>query len=101
MIPTRNAESLLTHRVDPVLPKPGKKADQNPFARGTSFTTIVVVVFEIDKKGKVRRAMVVSGPQQLQAAALNAVKKWTFKPFTDHGAPTAVGTSFQLSFRAR
>ena len=105
MIPTQTAQTLLTHRVDPVLPKTDKKADKsaalNAYIQGTTLTPTVVLAFEIDKKGKVRRATVVSGPQQLQAAALDAVKQWSFKPFIDRGEPIAVGTSFPLTFRPR
>jgi TonB family protein len=87
-ISSKVAESLIIHRVEPVLPH----GDMVARVSGT-----VVVVFEISKDGKVRRAMVVSGPKLLQSPVLAAVKQWTFKPYLLRGEPTGVETSIQLT----
>ena len=82
------AESLVIHRVEPVLPH----GDMMPRVSGT-----VIVAFELNKDGKVRHPMAVSGPKLLQAPVLAAVKHWTFKPYMLFGEPTTVATSIQLT----
>jgi hypothetical protein len=82
------AESLLTHRIEPIIPN----GEMLPRVSGT-----VIVALEITKDGKVRHAMAVSGPRLLQPATLVAVKQWTFKPFVLNGEPTTVATSIPLT----
>ncbi len=82
------AESLLTHRIEPVLPH----GEMMARVSGT-----VIIAFEITKDGKVRRPMAVSGPRLLQGPVLTAVKQWTFKPYLLGGKPTSVATSIPLT----
>lgn len=82
------AESLVKHRVDPVL----SHGDMVPRFSGT-----VIIAFEITKDGRVLHAMAVSGPKLLQAPVLAAVKQWTFKPYLLRGEPTIVATSIQMT----
>jgi len=82
------AESLLTHRVEPTMPH----GEMMARVSGT-----VIVAFEITKDGKIRHAMVVSGPRLLQQTALAAVKQWTFRPFLLNGEPVAVATSIPIT----
>jgi TonB family protein len=82
------AESLLTHRVEPTMPH----GDMMARVSGT-----VIVAFEITKEGKVRHAMVVSGPRLLQSAALAAVRQWMFRPYALNGEPMTVATSIPLT----
>jgi TonB family protein len=82
------AESLLTHRVEPTMPH----GDMMARVSGT-----VIVAFEITKEGKVRHAMVVSGPRLLQSAALAAIRQWMFKPYALNGEPMIVATSIPLT----
>jgi TonB family protein len=51
--------------------------------------TVLVKVL-IDPAGKVECAVALSGHTVLNNAALNAVKKWTFKPFKVDGQSVAV-----------
>ena len=87
-IAPKAAESLLTHRVEPVMPH----GDMMARISGT-----VIVAFEITRDGKVRHAMAVSGPQLLRPTVLAAVKQWTFKTFVLNGEPTIVATSIPLT----
>jgi protein TonB len=40
---------------------------------------------------------VISGPKLLQAAALEAARQWTYKPYLLNGTPTEIQT--QLTFK--
>jgi hypothetical protein len=64
------AESLVVHRVDPVLPHGEMMA---------RVSGAVIIAFEITKEGKVRHAMVVSGPKLPQARVLAAVRQWNIQ----------------------
>ena len=52
----------------------------------------VVVRAFISETGAVERTEVVSGDPVLAAAAVEAVKKWKFKPFIKNGKPVKVAT---------
>ncbi len=82
------AQSLVVHRVEPVMPH----GDMMARVSGT-----VIIAFEITKEGKIRHAMAVSGPKLLQARVLAAVRQWTFKPYVLRGQPITVATSIQLT----
>jgi protein TonB len=81
------ALSLLTHRVEPVMPHGDMVA---------SISGTVVIAFEITADGSVRHATAVSGPKMLRATVLAAVKQWKFKPFVLDGKPTPVATSIPV-----
>jgi TonB family protein len=83
-ISSKMAESLVTHRVEPVLPH----GEMMARVSGT-----VIVAFEITKDGKIRHALAVSGPKLLQAPVLAALRQWTFKPCMLRGEPVNVATS--------
>jgi periplasmic protein TonB len=81
------AESLITKRIEPVIPH----GDMMPRVSGT-----VINAFELTKDGKARHAMSVSGPRLLRQAVLAAVKQWTFKPYVLNNEPLTVATSFPI-----
>jgi periplasmic protein TonB len=68
-------------------------------ARNMRMTGVVKVDLVIDENGKVAEVQNTSGPPMLQRAALDAVKKWKFKPFIRDGQATkATGfVSFNFS----
>ena len=82
-------ESLLTHRVEPVMPSSD--------AVGLRVSGTVIIAFEITRDGKVRRATAVSGPKLLRPPVLAAVKQWTFKPYVLNGKPITVAASIPLT----
>ena len=84
------AESLLTRRVEPVMPL--SHGEMMARVSGT-----VIIAFELTKEGKVRHAMPVSGPRLLRPTVLAAVKHWTFKPYLINGEPITVATSIPVT----
>jgi protein TonB len=41
---------------------------------------------------------VISGPQMLQSAAVEAVRNWRYKPYLLNGEPTEVETQITVNF---
>ena len=68
-------------------------------AKSMRMTGVVKVELVIDEAGQVTQVQNTSGPAMLQRAAMDAVKKWKFKPFTRDGQATkATGfVSFNFS----
>lgn len=52
----------------------------------------------ISSSGDVSTVTVVSGHPMLAPAAIEAVKQWKYKPFTENGNPAAVATDVDLEF---
>jgi periplasmic protein TonB len=67
-----------TQRVNPVYP---------PQAKVLRMTGVVKVEVTVDEEGKVTEVQNTSGPSMLQRSAVEALKKWKFKPFTRDGQP--------------
>lgn len=53
----------------------------------------------IDLEGNVERVQVVSGNPLLSSAAVAAVKKWKFTPFTEDGKPIRAVASIAFDFK--
>ncbi|CAN5804909.1 hypothetical protein BH20ACI4_BH20ACI4_33920 [soil metagenome] len=68
-----------TKRVNPIYP---------PEARTMRMTGVVKVQVTIDENGKVTEVQDTDGPSLLQRSAVDAVRKWQFKPFMRNGQPT-------------
>jgi TonB family protein len=58
----------------------------------------VVVSATIEKDGHVDQISVVSGPIELQQAAIDAVKQWLYQPFDVLDEPRAVGVQIKVIF---
>ncbi len=65
-------------KVNPVYP---------PTAKSLNITGTVRVEFVVDETGKVAFIKRSFGPPILQTAAIEALKKWEFKPFLKNGRP--------------
>ena len=52
----------------------------------------------ISKEGTVTDLSVISGDPLLAEAAINAIKKWKYKPYLVQGEPVEVETTIQMSF---
>jgi protein TonB len=61
----------------------------------------VVMEATIDESGQVEKLHVISGPEVLRQSALNAVKKWKYRPVLVDGKPAKVTTTITASFRLR
>jgi TonB family protein len=76
-------------QVPPVYPQEAKDA------RITGSVTLDVV---INKQGAPDQIKVVKGPRQLQASALDAVKKWRWQPYLLNGEPIEVATTVTVAY---
>ena len=56
------------------------------------------LVFAIAEPGEVAKVQPVSGNALLSSAAVNAVKKWKFKPFTAEGKPAKAVVRLSFNF---
>jgi TonB family protein len=65
-----------------------KVAPEYPeLARRNRFTGTVDLVIQIDAQGHVASASAWNGPALLRQAAVDAVKKWKYRPATRSGVP--------------
>jgi peptidyl-prolyl cis-trans isomerase A (cyclophilin A) len=83
------ATGLLIFKSQPVYPIDAKKA---------GVTGTVVLAATIDTDGAVKELNVVSGPDMLQQAALDAVKEWRYRPYLLNGQPVEVRTTVNIIF---
>ncbi len=67
--------------------------------RGMSGT--VVLEAKIGKDGSISDLKVVSGPEELQKAALAAVRTWRYRPYLLNGEPVEVRTQVNVVFQLR
>jgi TonB family protein len=84
------ARQHLSQKVDPVYP---------PIAAAARIQGDVGISVLIDAKGKITSEKVVSGPAMLQQAAMDAVNKWQFEPFTTNGVSESVKTVLTIPFQ--
>jgi protein TonB len=59
----------------------------------------VVVTAIIDKQGRITGLQVLSGPDMLKSAAVEAVKEARYRPYLLNGEPTEVITTISVNFR--
>ncbi len=81
-------ERVLT-KVPPKYPPDAKKA---------GIQGKVVLEAVIGKTGNVENLKVLSGPNELQQSALDAVRQWTYKPVLWKGAPIEVKTTINVVY---
>jgi protein TonB len=83
-------QGMLLAPIRPVYPAIAKAAH----VEGT-----VVVEAVISRKGTIESLRVVSGPQMLQNAALDAIREARYQPYRLNGEPTEVETKITVNFR--
>ena len=83
------ATGMLIHRTQPIYPS---------IAKAARITGTVVIDATISKTGAIVNPHVVSGPQMLRQAALDAVKTWRYRPYTLNNEPTDVETTVSIVF---
>ena len=59
---------------------------------------VVVMSEVIGKDGHVKTLSVISGPEELRQAAIDAARTWRYTPYHLHGKPVEVETSINLNF---
>jgi protein TonB len=82
-------EAMLLRKTIPTYPS-------IPRAAGIQGT--VVLQATISKVGTIENLRVLSGPQLLQQAAMDAVKSWRYQPYLLDGEPTEVETTVSVIF---
>lgn len=82
------APVLLKHQF-PLYPAGAKRV-------GVAGTVVIRVVIDID--GRVSNLSIVSGPPELQQAAMDAVRTWQYKPYLMNGEPVEVLMTIHVAF---
>jgi protein TonB len=67
-------------------------------AKAARIQGTVVLSATISKTGTITNLQVVSGPQMLAPAALEAVRQWRYKPYLLNGEPVEVETRVNVTF---
>jgi peptidyl-prolyl cis-trans isomerase A (cyclophilin A) len=80
---------MLAHKTQPEYPVNARQA-------GISGTVVLEAVIGVD--GKIQDLKVISGPEQLQQAALDSVRSWRYRPFLLQGKPIEVHTTINVIF---
>jgi periplasmic protein TonB len=88
-IPPGQAARLISSNSTPVYP---------PKAKAAGIEGTVVVLAQINKSGRVDLLRVVSGPELLRQAALDAVRSWVYRPHLIDGSPTGFRTEIKVRF---
>jgi len=83
------AQGMLSKRTPPVYPIDAKQ-------QGVSGAVVLHAL--IDKQGQIANLRVISGPELLQQAALDAVKQWEYRPYLLNGQPVEVETVINVIF---
>jgi periplasmic protein TonB len=89
-IPSRLAEGNLLNKTAPIYPA---------IARQARIQGTVVLAATISKSGTIEKLHILSGPQMLQQAAINAVSGWLYKPYMLNDQPVEVETQINVIFR--
>jgi periplasmic protein TonB len=72
--------------------------DYPPMAKQMHVSGAVTVEAEVTAEGEVAKVQPVSGNALLSSAAVSAVKKWKFKPFTAEGKPAKAVVRLSFNF---
>jgi TonB family protein len=80
-----------------VLSKPAPAYPQS--AKAKRVEGKVVMQATIDESGHITRLQVVSGPLELQGAAIDSVRQWTYEPYLLNGKPVEIETTISVIFR--
>jgi TonB family protein len=81
--------ATLVYQVTPLYPEDAKKKH----VQGT-----VLLNVTIEKDGSVENLVYESGPPMLMSSAIEAVKKWRYKPTILNGEPVAVNTTISVTY---
>jgi protein TonB len=88
-VSTGTMQGLLISRPDPVYP---------PIAKAAHVQGAVILHAMISKQGTIEDLKVISGPPMLTASAIDAVKRWKYKPYMLNNEPTEVDTTITVNF---
>jgi TonB family protein len=88
-VPPAEMAGMIVSKVMPKYPPAAKKA---------RIQGKVELHAMISKTGHVENVKVVSGPNELQASAMDAVRQWVYKPYLLNGNPVAVETTINVIY---
>jgi TonB family protein len=88
-VSSANANEHILKKIDPEYP---------PLAKAARIQGKVLLKATISKDGDVSAVNIVSGHPMLAPSAIQAVKKWQYKPFLVNGQPTEVKTEIEVPF---
>ena len=88
-VPAKEMQERVISKVPPVYPPEAKKAR----IQGT-----VILEAVIGKTGHVENLNVVSGPNELQQSAMDAVRQWVYKPYLVDGNAVEVTTKVTVKY---
>ncbi len=80
---------LLVSRVSPKYPKDARKR---------RIQGLVILKLVVSKEGDVTDATLISGPQDLAPAAIEAAKQWKYKPYILNGQPVEIEGVLEINF---
>jgi protein TonB len=83
------AQGMLLQRSNPVYPS---------IAISARVSGTVVLKATISKTGVIEGLHVLSGPEMLRQAAMNAVRSWRYRPYMLDGEPAEVETTVSVIF---
>ncbi len=83
------ATGMLIQKTPPLYPS---------IAKAARVSGTVVLHATISKNGTIKGLQVVSGPEMLRQAAIDAVRTWRYKPYKLNNEPTEVDTSISVVF---
>jgi TonB family protein len=89
-VPAQEMESRLVHKIEPIYPEAAREA---------KVQGVVVLDAVIGTDGTVVDVRAVSGPEELAALAVDAVKWWRFRPYALNGQAVPVKTRLAVEFR--
>jgi len=84
------SQGLLVKKVDPVYPAS---------ALSLRIEGAVELLATISKNGDISQVQVLSGDKKLTGAAVDAVKRWKYKPYLLNGEPVEIQTQVTIHFR--
>lgn len=88
-VPSSEAKTHLIQRVDPVIPA---------LAKAARIGGTVKIDVTISESGDVTTVKIIGGHPMLVTSAVDAAKKWKYKPFENDGKPIQVITEVELNF---
>jgi periplasmic protein TonB len=88
-VPPEVAQALLLDRVEPQYPAE---------ARQQRVQGAVVLQAEISREGRVQKLKVISGDSALTESAMQAVRRWRYRPYSAEGRPIAMQTTITVNF---
>ena len=88
-IPAATANTYIVHRVEPEYP-------ESALAQRVQGDVVLQAV--VDDDGSVQQLRVVSGDSRLLTAAIDAVRRWEFRPYAPNGQATRFATRITVNF---